>query len=887
MKSFQEISSTYSQLRLDKIIIQPQQYLAHSRDNFAEHETLIEHSVLVRKYFLEKVELFELEVNINTIIRACLNFWPSGMAKDFDPEFVKLLFYHTIEYHDIGKINPNFQFKKLKNPLFKTRLHSKSLKTDHSKLSAFIFECIFVNEYLSKYNAKPEAAFYIVIKAFAYVIAKHHGELNGLLDDTLRYLLDDDSDEYADFLKELDVTISEKVIDIVMQPPSEIHRTRDYLNEPFFLLIRVATSLLTACDYLATNEFVSKITITTESDLFENLKKKFIKNVYDLDYNKSLLISETDVQSIKPELLLTNSLENINKLRTRLAYEVANNTKENLNSNLFYIEAPTGGGKTNLSLIALAELLKNKNTIGKLFYVLPFNTIATQVAKTLRSSLALEDNELVIMNSKSDYNFKTADEDYDSAKKAYLKYLFDDFPVTITSHVNFFSRLTSNDKQSTYLSAGLSNAVVIIDEMQAYPPALWDKISFFISFYSKYLNTKFIIMSATLPKIGHLTREKNGIDEYVSLVPNSEVYFNNNNFRNRVEFDLSMLNDSVENFSNIAFLQIVNEKLDDEGYPDKVIIEFLTKKRATEVFKIIRDIESFDQYQVLLISGTILEHRRREIVRILSEESSNKYLVVCTQVIEAGVDIDMDIGFKDVSMPDMEEQFAGRINRNARKKRSKVFLFQTGDSKNVYKKDYRTLANITINERGEILISKNFNKYYAKVFEKIDKRNSNELFTKTLTDLQNQVRELNFSQSSNMLKLIEDSQATIFVPIQILANNFSLHQQEIIAQWLGIELANLEHVDGGVIWEIYDSVLTQKKASTDFIKTTADIKSLQSIISMFTFSIFKTKPVEDELSRYCKNGGTIHGYWVLENHENVYTVEEGLTFPSSEECMIL
>ncbi len=39
-------------------------------------------------------------------------------------------------------------------------------------------------------------------------------------------------------------------------------------------------------------------------------------------------------------------------------------------------------------------------------------------------------------------------------------------------------------------------------------------------------------------------------------------------------------------------------------------------------------------------------------------------IVVATQVIEAGVDIDMDIGFKDISTLDSEEQFLGRINRS-------------------------------------------------------------------------------------------------------------------------------------------------------------------------------------------------------------------------------
>lgn len=44
-------------------------------------------------------------------------------------------------------------------------------------------------------------------------------------------------------------------------------------------------------------------------------------------------------------------------------------------------------------------------------------------------------------------------------------------------------------------------------------------------------------------------------------------------------------------------------------------------------------------------------------------------IIVSTQTIEAGVDIDMDFGFKDISFIYNEEQFIGRINRSSTKKK--------------------------------------------------------------------------------------------------------------------------------------------------------------------------------------------------------------------------
>ena len=50
---------------------------------------------------------------------------------------------------------------------------------------------------------------------------------------------------------------------------------------------------------------------------------------------------------------------------------------------------------------------------------------------------------------------------------------------------------------------------------------------------------------------------------------------------------------------------------------------------------------------------------------------------MATQVVEAGIDIDMDIGYKDISKLDSEEQFIGRINRNFKRK-GVVLFFRYG-----------------------------------------------------------------------------------------------------------------------------------------------------------------------------------------------------------------
>lgn len=73
----------------------------------------------------------------------------------------------------------------------------------------------------------------------------------------------------------------------------------------------------------------------------------------------------------------------------------------------------------------------------------------------------------------------------------------------------------------------------------------------------------------------------------------------------------------------------------------------------------------------------------------IKKKQDQKVILISTQVVEAGVDIDMDLGFKNRAILDSDEQLAGRINRNASKNGCKVFLFELDSVKNVYGNDER------------------------------------------------------------------------------------------------------------------------------------------------------------------------------------------------------
>jgi len=282
----------------------------------------------------------------------------------------------------------------------------------------------------------------------------------------------------------------------------------------------------------------------------------------------------------------------------------------------------------------------------------------------------------------------------------------------------------------------------------------------------------------------------------------------------------------------------------------KTIIEFITKKGADEFYQeaIKQNKNFFDE--IFILSGTILEPRRREIIDFLKNEKDKNMLLITTQVVEAGVDIDMDIGFKEKSLIDSDEQLAGRINRNSSKKGNKLFLFEMENpkAKYVYKGDKR--LNITVDEN--VLETKNFDKFYNEVIQKLKKQN-NLNFIENLNSYIDHVKNLRFAEAH--IKIIDIESISVFVPINIMAKLY---------------------------WSAYCKLVQNNEL--EFTIKKIKLKKIASKISKYTFSLAKYQGSGIEnLKPYCEES---YGYWYLkEEHiakndkfdeSHIYSYKNGL-----------
>lgn len=442
---------------------------------------------------------------------------------------------------------------------------------------------------------------------------------------------------------------------------------KDQIDQRDYFYIKYLYSVLCSSDIFATQDFMEGYKFQRCSS-FQDVKDK--------------INTDPIIQSIKNR----EAKEGINQLRTEMALESLGNFRGGIS----LLESPTGSGKTKASL-----LLAEKSKSNKLIYIAPFNTIANQTYKELSNIFDPIDLGLINSLNEIDYN-KT------SAIDSYNEYYHLNSPVIVTSSVEFFNILYSTKKKDILKFYTLVDSTIIIDEIQAFNIKTWKNFCKDMDLLTKIFNINFIIMSATLPKF------ENFLKNYNYLIKDRNKYFKNSYFLDRVEvskIDIGTLND----LKNLVLLEYRKNS--------KILIEFINKKMANEFYKLMLE----NNVNIDLITGDTLN---KEKDRIISETKDKNYsgVLIGTQIIEAGIDIDFDIGFKDSSILESEEQFLGRVNRNNLKKNSKVYFFNLYKADLIYRNDIRSTIEFTIEEPKvfNFLKDKDFGLYYSKVLKKLD-----------------------------------------------------------------------------------------------------------------------------------------------------------------------
>lgn len=739
-------------------------YLAHT-----PNELLIDHSNLTLAYYNKIIKIKNLDLLIDNLIHQI-------DSKNF--EFIKEMFINAIYLHDLGKKNPCFQAKKMNNPLF---TNTDCGDSSHSHSGAIEF----IEYYKAKIeNIQDDKEFYrliYILYSFAYHINQHHGSLNTIE----QYLAQNEERKkhpyFANVKKDIDTYLDKKF--------------------EFYILNKLLFSLLVSSDYYATTEYMAKLQTNDFGIFTKEQKQNFMK-----------IFQEHIAKFQNPQ--------GINKLRVEMFQEAEKNLLASKDKNIFYLEAPTGSGKTLTSINLALQLLNLHKNLNKLFYVFPFNTLVEQTKSVFEDIFGLDSIELI--NSITPIKAVKDQEDEESKyEKSYINRLFFHSPAVITTHVALFDILFGTSKEDNFPLWQLANSVIILDEIQTYNNQLWWHMSEFFDKYAQLLNIKIIIMSATLPKLDTLLKSH---DSFVPLITNRSYFFENTLFKDRVKVDFSNLHEKMS-------FDALHKLLEAQPKNKKILIEFIKKQSAREFYNLIKD--KFEN--VYELSGDDNKAYRQYVI---NKSRAETLIIVATQVIEAGVDIDMDIGFKDISTIDSEEQFMGRINRNCLRE-GIVYFFDMDSAENIYRGDHRIGFDLTQYKYQEILKNKNFHEYYKEVLQSIQNdgnRIKNGFLTK-YEEFEGVIKKLNYKELAKTMKLINSQNFTLYFPFLL-----DLTKYHGVKEFEDIDPIFLsdKHLDGKKVWDEFRKL----DKIENFTQKMYEKSKINALMQFFTFNILRFQAQE-------------------------------------------
>ena len=793
-------------------------YLAHIKDN--RKETLQEHTELANKYFEKIVEYKNLKPffeGIKNILK----------LENIEEELYYKMIDDVVNFHDFGKINSQFQIDKMLNEKI-LKMEDKYnilgvLASDHSLLSASMFIAYYFEKIIALIETVETKKIVILLEilfSLSYTISKHHGNLDNFEEYIEKLLRNNDENILKElknisvsnggillqaFLEKETITIFFNFIEIYISERKNKENISSEEAMAIFTLTKMMFSLLIASDYYSTNEFMQEI------------KYKNFGNMGNTDIIKKEYENSEIIKSIrnKEKNGIANN-KDINNFRTKIFLEAEKNLEKNKDSNIFFLEAPTGSGKSNTALNLSLKLLSENRR--KIFYVYPFNTLVEQNMNTLKNIFG--NNEEVIKNI-AVINSVTALTNKDSRDipiEEYSDILMDrqflNYPFIVTTHVGIFNSLVGNTKEDCMPFYQLANSVIVFDEIQAYKNTIWTEIIKILNSYAKLMNIKIIIMSATLPNLSYLLNEeeKNNISK---LIENRDEYFNNAIFRNRVEVNYDLLSEQ-----KIEYEELIEHIIKNSLNNQKILIEFISKNDAKKFYELCENNEDLNiKYEILLLTGEDNKARRNSIIKKINSKDK-RVILISTQLIEAGVDIDVDVGYKNISGLDNEEQFLGRINRSC-KKSGKAYFFYLTDAKKVYKNSViiENKLNLFSDEMRDVLENKNFDVFYSKVLE-ILKRKAKEKINND--NFETIIFNKKFRLLKERMKLIEeqDDKKTYFF-------NRTLTDEEI--EEIG------ENIDGSEVWERYVDILKEE----NYAKKIVELSKIRKKMMYFLYEVKK------------------------------------------------
>lgn len=329
---------------------------------------------------------------------------------------------------------------------------------------------------------------------------------------------------------------------------------------------------------------------------------------------------------------------------------------------------PTGLGKTRCAagwaMHWRTRIERETGVRPKIIVVLPFLSVIEQTAMVYRKLLGLEDhsNDGHLQTSHSlslrdhmDVETESLEGKAREVALGQTEFMLDTWrsEIVLTTFDQFLLALMDAKSRHQQRFHNLCDALIIIDEVQAFPVHLWHPVGTLLTELAAAGRSRLLLMTATQPGIIPPSAR-------LDLVDQPRRYA-----QPRYQMEIDLKEQPLS-----QWLDSITDEIISKPEVKKWLLVFNTRRCAQDVYRSLKDAASDLPHELMLLSSDIVPRDR--LARIDHIKSSDACIAVTTQCVEAGVDIDMDIVIRDFAPLDSLVQVAGRCNRNGTRPRQTV-----------------------------------------------------------------------------------------------------------------------------------------------------------------------------------------------------------------------
>ena len=528
--------------------------------------------------------------------------------------------------------------------------------------------------------------------------------------------------DYCEYIEETKKDIPKEVL-IPESQSCAMPRLHNLKSYDLHHLVRILFSCLVDADSLDTEEFM-------------NPEQASLRGVH-TTMEELLCKLEEYLSQLKEKSEDTE----VNRIRNYVQEQCI---KESQGKMGFYsLTVPTGGGKTLASVLwALNHAVKNH--LHRIIIAIPYTSIIVQTAGTLKAIFG-EDNVLEHHSNVHTDNIKNREQ----RERMQLATENWDYPIIVTTNVQLFESLFSNKRSDCRKLHNVVKSVLILDEVQTLPMDFYKPIVHTLDTLCRFFGVSVLFTTASLPVLAGRIEGSNPNVGFEALASVHEIIPAEAKLHDKLRRVELKIDETPKSYDEIATELAKHQR---------VLCIVNTRRDAKELYERLPK-EGICLHLSRMMCPTHVATTIQQIKRVLREKNDCPIRVISTQLVEAGVDIDFPVVYRQQAGLDSILQAAGRCNREGIQTISTTYVFSLGKEHPLPTGFISQTNNARLNMVGQYdwFAPETMVVYFKQLHCRInnfDKRQMQELLYKPACE---------FEKAANLFHLIDDQTKPVLV----------------------------------------------------------------------------------------------------------------------------